>query len=125
MDFRYLPTGVQTSAFAQLVGATGTVVDQGSEACGSPGEVANEPWRGHRYHIHLTEEFGNDFSDVGLHTTYPNTAGKTMVHNNAVLAAEDQLRQRMAWALSQIYHGQVTSRTGCVCQFDMEVRYCV
>jgi cullin-associated NEDD8-dissociated protein 1 len=108
VDFRYLPTSVQTSAFAQLIGAIGTdqAVDAANEACGSPGEVANEPWRGHRYHIHLTEEFGNDFSDVGLHTTYPNVAGKSMVHNNAVLTADDQLRQRMAWALYQIYHGQ-------------------
>ena len=38
-----------------------------------------------------------------LHSRHALTNGKSMVHNTLALSAPDQLRQRMAWALSQIF----------------------
>ena len=38
-----------------------------------------------------------------LHTRYTLSNGKSMVHNTLVLTAADQLRQRMAWALSEVF----------------------
>ena len=52
VDFRDLPTGVQTLAMAQELGAVGSRPDDGFESCGSPGEVANVPSSGHRYIVH-------------------------------------------------------------------------
>ena len=34
---------------------------------------------------------------------YTRGEGKAMVHASVVLAAADQLRQRVAWALAQVY----------------------
>jgi hypothetical protein len=38
-----------------------------------------------------------------LHARYTLSNGKSMVHNTLALNAPDQLRQRMAWALSQVF----------------------
>ena len=57
VDFGALPLSVQTAGMAANVGAlSGSRADgDGTEACGSPGEVANVPSHGHRYHIFLTK----------------------------------------------------------------------
>ena len=67
-------------------------------ACGSPGEVANEPTYGHRYMMHMTDELrGRD----NLFPQFQNGA-KHIAWTNVVLTAADQLRHRMAFALSQV-----------------------
>ena len=47
IDFAALPTVTQTEEMAELLGALGASGAGGVEACGSPGEVSNEPSAGH------------------------------------------------------------------------------
>eukprot|EP00966_Prymnesium_polylepis_P217398 5031588-Prymnesium_polylepis.1 len=47
IDFVQLPSSVQTVEMANHVGALAAGGTAGFEACGSPGEVANEPHLGH------------------------------------------------------------------------------
>ena len=49
INFKDLPSNVQTTNMASLVGALGTRLNDGFEACGSPGEVANDPTLGWKY----------------------------------------------------------------------------
>ena len=73
------------------------------EICGSPGEVANEPEMGNRFLFARTtgqqilrrEENSLDFRTGA-------TSSKQMIWNRMALEAPDQLRQRIAFALSQI-----------------------
>ena len=75
-----LPTTVQEQWLADLAGTEDETVDDGTAlACGSPGEVANDP-------------------AYGDYLPTP----RSMWHNVAFYA-NDQLRQRVAWGLSQIY----------------------
>jgi len=73
--------------FGDAPGSTGSAV----VTCGSPGEVANDPTLGH-YFVPVHEK-GTDW---GLREQ------KGDVFFNVVLNAQDQLRQRVAFALSQI-----------------------
>ena len=72
----------------------------GFEACGSPGEVANDAGLGHRYGMFVTKD---DKGQQTLVHQYQPVNAKKMVWTTIALTATDQLRQRMAWALSQIY----------------------
>ena len=49
INFKDLSSNVQTTNMASLVGALGTRLNDGFEACGSPGEVANDPTLGWKY----------------------------------------------------------------------------
>ena len=70
--------------------------------CGSPGEVENMPSYGHLY------RFPSERLDLGINHNneidfpHNNNAGKHMVWLNVVLKSKDSLRQKIAWALSQI-----------------------
>ena len=55
---------------------------------------------GHRYGMLLTKDAR---SRETLQRKYNARHGKSMVWTMVALSASDQLRQRMAWALSQIY----------------------
>ena len=93
----------QSGGMAEEVGAAmGSRQMDGTEACGSPGEVGNRPAYGHKYHMHLNSIVkGKD--EMLYDRLYPEyELGKAMVHMNVVLGAHDQLRQRTAWALSQV-----------------------
>lgn len=75
-------------------------------ACGSPGEVANNPSKGHQFLFFLMHpdrdqdrDYDNPYTPRINHHTVPKSATWTM----KALYGEDQLRQRVAWALSQIY----------------------
>ena len=93
VEFSSLPTTVQVPWLAEMAGVVDIAVDPGvSESCGSVGEVANDPAFGHKY--------GNRRSRSIQRPSY---GPKSMMWQNAVFHAEDQLRQRVAWALSQIY----------------------
>ena len=105
VDFRFLASSVQTPALAVHFGAiSSAVAEDGSEACGSRAEVANDPKLDHRYHMHVAEETKQtyDLPEAGLFKKYRDFNGKSMVFTNVVLTAPDQLRQRVAWALSQV-----------------------
>ena len=99
VSFSSLPTSVQTLAMAEAFGAVGSAGEQGFEACGSPNEVANELSLGHRYKFQLHDD---DRGGSGIYRPYGNNNGKSMVWTNVVLSAPDQLRHRMAFALSQV-----------------------
>ena len=92
-------------AIAKLVGSvqTGEAATVAFEACGSPSEVGNDvsvhAEFGHRYGMWITDAL--DGMD-GLFHDYSQNEGKSIVWTNVVWKAPDQLRQRVAWALSQI-----------------------
>lgn len=67
--------------------------------CGSPGEVANDPVLGG-----LTPFLVKEYNwGQGMRYTYTKKSSvPSIVWTDVVLAAADQLRQRTAWALSQI-----------------------
>ena len=101
VDFAALPASVQTLEMSAIVGAV-PMGDSagGAEACGSPGEVGNDPSVGHQYMMYMTE-FRNGREE--LHWKYASPkSGKFVAHNSLVLGADDQLRQRVAWALAQM-----------------------
>eukprot|EP00808_Paulinella_micropora_P028586 g59653.t1 len=100
LDFRFLETDLQTLEMAQYVGALAERVDDGFELCGSPHEAANVPTLGHRYH--WSNEIIKEplsFADIPYYHDY----GKSNLWWNVVLSSSDQLRQKVAWALAQIY----------------------
>jgi len=72
-------------------------------SCGSPGEVANQPKLGHHFGFktHLNIDFNyDDWYRMDSTTRY---AAKSTVWVMQAVRAKDQVRQRMAWALSQIF----------------------
>lgn len=104
VDFKELPTSVQSPGMAAFLGAS--EADKPApehptmDVCGSPGEVESKPELGHQYSMYLTDELKDDFQTdikVGNRRMF-----KQMNFYSTVLTAPDQLRQRMAWALSQI-----------------------
>ena len=61
---------------------------------------ANRADLGHKYTSWMApRESGED----ELQAVHASSAGKRMVHTTVALTAADQLRQRVAWALSQIF----------------------
>jgi len=104
VDFKQLSTEVQSLEYAKLVGAAGEYAANGFEACGSPGEVVNDPTKGHRYGTYLGDEYTRDQQGTnGLLKQYTWNNGKIMVWTGIAINAADQLRQRVCWALSQIF----------------------
>ena len=104
MDFNTLPSTLQTEAMAVHFGA----VEEGgpetlTERCGSPGEVTNDPRLGSQFLITMVDNqdgFYRNNADLDhpLHFMRPKMVTWTMI----ALRAADQLRQRVAFALSQI-----------------------
>lgn len=106
VEFADLPTTVQVKWLADAAGVVdnqdgmlnlGNLQGMQREACGSAGEVENRVELGHKY--------GGRYS----WTQKPTYEPTEMLWVNAVFHADDQLRQRVAWALSQIY---VVSKIG-------------
>lgn len=58
ISFADLPSYLQTPTTIALLGATGTQAYDGSEACGSPGEVASDPDLGHVFGLYATVGVG-------------------------------------------------------------------
>ena len=105
VDFAALPSEVQTAGMAEAIGAlatSGGAGGAGTEACGSPGEVANDPAQGHRFHMYLTNREKGLAEMVEDRRYSALEMGKVTVHTGVALRAPDQLRQRVAWALSQV-----------------------
>jgi hypothetical protein len=127
VDFQHLPSTLQLAELAALVGSSSSTPDSIVEACGSPGEVANEPGR-NLYNIFLTGKVSppdgrpadvptvvypisadvvgklhdlNEKRTRGVHKNLKQ--GKNIVWTMVVTQAPDQLRQRVAWSLYQIF----------------------
>ena len=107
VDFQNLPTSVQSPELARVFDAL--AIGDASESCGSPYEVANDPLTGHHY------------SRPGLweHTYYNNNdkgggyyGFAKQIHFEIAKSAADQLRQRAAHALVQIYVISIPSLAG-------------
>jgi hypothetical protein len=97
VSFSALPTEVQTVEIARHFGAQEGRESDSVVACGSPEEVANRPELGHHYHF--TESTKTPRLDFPHQDRY----ARSMVVLNVNFKAPDQLRQRTAWALSQIF----------------------
>jgi hypothetical protein len=107
VDFSLLPTSLQTDLMAKELGAeagSGDASRDYGETCGSPNEVAAQPALGARYLMGL-----NTFTDVSggtveqmLDDRLPRYRTAPSVWTMIGMYGRDQLRQRMAWALSQV-----------------------
>jgi hypothetical protein len=73
---------------------------QAFATCGSPNEVENIPTYGH-YYVAQSEESGT-YENNQLDYPQQGNSGKSVLWGDVVFHAEDQLRQRVAWVLSQI-----------------------
>lgn len=100
VKFVDLPSSVQSFALAQAFGASGATSADAVEVCGSPGEVANDPTLGHKFTLAITPK-GKGSNE--RYRQYSTQLGKSIVFNHMAIYAPDQLRQRVAWALAQIY----------------------
>jgi hypothetical protein len=99
-DFSSLPTNLQTEAMATHLGAPNSTQTFG-EWCGSPNEVANQPELGHRHMMGLStydDLYENGLLDSKSNDYFAKTSPWTMI----AMYGKDQLRQRVAWALSQV-----------------------
>jgi len=108
LTFGELPPSVRNPGIAAYLGvgiAVSSVVPS-AEVCGSPGEVASRPDEGARFYFtrHRLEDPNSHVSQEVLANHRPQMTVSTMmtVHTMVALFQPDQLRQRVAWALSQI-----------------------
>jgi uncharacterized protein (DUF1501 family)/uncharacterized protein (DUF1800 family) len=99
VDFATLSRALQSPAMAQRVGSVALAPGAVGEACGSPGEVTNVASRGDRLTAGLSAYAATSTLDSALY--FKNS--KTATWMALALGAPDQLRQRVAWALSQIF----------------------
>lgn len=101
MDFAKLPAILQTAATAARFGAVQVEKTEYSMFCGSPGEVSNDPKRNSLFKFALERPDSSDQELDQPSRDVPEDS-KSTTWTNIVLKSRDQLRQRMAWALSQI-----------------------
>ena len=104
ISFRNLPSSVQNAEVAAAFDAL--VIGQVAESCGSPGEVGNLPIAGHHWHM----QSGSNGATGGIMMdTYDKDLGNgyhgfgQVIHSHLAMNAADQLRQRAAHALLQVY----------------------
>lgn len=101
VDFQNLNVELQTEEIAAIVGALRTNSDQeGFEACGSPGEVSTTPELG--YHYSVSNWNNSAQITEALEWPLPSYHDHRFILENVALKAYDQLRQRVAWTLSNI-----------------------
>jgi cullin-associated NEDD8-dissociated protein 1 len=98
VDFLDLPSEVQQFEIAQYLGAVTpkSLEVSYSENCGSFGEIENNPAFGSPFVFQIDIDYTAPFDGL-------TTDSKVNVWTNIALFASDQLRQRVAWALSQIF----------------------
>ena len=104
--FQNLDTDLQTLPMADALGVKSSASTVAFEACGSRGEVKNNPLLGNLHFIidaagsckYLFKRARRAFE-----FTYVDfERAKEYIHTNVMLKAADQLRHRVAWAISQI-----------------------
>ena len=95
IPFRDLSNELKTDAIAQYFGAVPqSLIDGGVIVCGSTGEVSNDPALPETFDVRSNE-----------HTTSSSDLfnnQKQVVWTEVALYGDDQLRQRLAWALAQV-----------------------
>jgi uncharacterized protein (DUF1800 family)/uncharacterized protein (DUF1501 family) len=102
VNFESLNSEVQTYELAKIANAVSSDGSDGYESCGSPGEVKNIPQNLHLYRFPSRRlDLGID-ANTELDFPHYRAEGKHMVWLNVALNSPDQLRQKVAWALSQI-----------------------
>eukprot|EP00439_Symbiodinium_sp_Y106_P005212 s4135_g1.t1 len=110
-EVRYLdlPTSLKTDSLALALANSTSNSQTLSLACPSPGEVANDPQLGNNMPFYyrfidfsdLRNDLDFDHPSEHKHSGRPRLP-RISAWMNQVARAPDQLRQRMAWALSQI-----------------------
>ena len=106
VTFANLHTAVQTTQIAEFINATAVAIDGGLfEACGSPGEVETIPKLGNSYYGCPDYGRGRLAACTGIEPGWDvdREETKSMLWQNMAFKADDQLRHRVAWALSQIF----------------------
>jgi hypothetical protein len=110
VSFNDLPRDFQTQDLAQQLGATavGGGEFDGEESCGSPGETINDPSLDHQYSSWNYPKLMSEHStgvrrqlDRNIQSGFRYQDGSADVWLNVVTYNQDQLRQRVAWALAQ------------------------
>ena len=101
VDFATLPVNLRTDKMAEAIGAVRDFPDKGTEVCGSRGEVANDPAMSHRYTSTYVATPDTALDQRSSQVQNSGT-GKWIMWGSVVVGAPDQLRQRVAWGLSQI-----------------------
>jgi hypothetical protein len=91
IKFVDLPNKLRTEEVADFFGDSGSIGGAGVLVCGSPNECANDPSVGYQFDV-----------NTGQDTEWGLWRQREYVWTMVALNAEDQLRQRVAWALSQI-----------------------
>ena len=111
VSFNSLPSTLRTSTAAQRLGAAALGPTQTPFACGTHGEVATETARGYRHYVRVNKYYksADGLGQLGLQKPLGRDETVPSVWFMAALEGKDQLRLRMAWALSQIL---VVSRGG-------------
>ena len=92
---RDLPSSIKTDEVLQHYDSDQSSEDDGGVlVCGSPYEVANDQEKGFIFDVNLDNDFLTERYQSGVNREY--------VWTVVTLDAPDQLRQRVAWALSQV-----------------------
>lgn len=102
--FNDLPDSAKSTNVITL-GLSGTLVANSGdivEVCGSPGEVANDPSKGHQYLLQKWGDAEEEFPST-LDQDHDRWHTNKMIWNTVSLTAPDQLRHRVAWALANIF----------------------
>jgi uncharacterized protein (DUF1501 family)/uncharacterized protein (DUF1800 family) len=97
IDFQDLSVELQTEEVATIVGALRAVNDTDVIACGSPAETESIPELGSHYQVSTMDWW--EALDT-LETPAPLFRDYKFVLENVAIKADDQLRQRVAWSLS-------------------------
>ena len=103
--FEDLDPELQTTGIADALGVKSTKSTVAFDACGSRAEVANDPLLGNTYYFRDDRCFKFSVKRMRRELEFDHVLGrgKTMVWTNVAVKSKDQLRQRVAWALSQIF----------------------
>jgi uncharacterized protein (DUF1501 family)/uncharacterized protein (DUF1800 family) len=113
IDFQGLSSGLKTEEIAALVGALRFTNDTTTIVCGSLGETEGVPELGAHYQVAAGLEWLESMETTDSPTAP--SAGYKYVLQNVALKAKDQLRQRVAWSLSNFI---VISDTGFDAQYN-------
>ena len=89
--FRDLTDNMQLDEVAKYFGGADSFTNSGVIVCGSVNEVANDPFLGDHFDVH-----------TGFDTSFNLYTQREKTWLSVALKANDQLRQRVAWALAQV-----------------------
>ena len=90
IGYSSLPEDLKTASVANYFGVLQISSGVGTVVCGSSGEVANDPTKDELFRFRVDD-------------TVSDSSQRSSLFHMTVLQNSDQLRQRMAWALSQIF----------------------